>query len=374
MVSVVSFRATPARQDMRIRILTVIGTGPNSLIVLPLALKRMQQAFGGKALGSILALFLLTQTVQGQDVRTTWFEFESNVIAFGDLDPEVNVVPHVMAVRVHSDTHWALKLIPNLGILVETGDNVPLDRLQWRLGSTGPFLPLDTSGPLTITSGAATGVDGELILVELLMEVEETDPIGQYRFDLRMVLENVAQEESQNASKRAFMPPPPGQSDEETVTVTANLLPILTCGISASFDFGDVDLNGTDYLTPNVVALGRNVTNTGGEYENRSGSIRWICRSFPPRFVNIALVSTTADHSGGMNVNDLEVRIPGSTRGGRSTGYQAFTSQADLITGMVTWFLLFPARGQLDVHLTVLDTDAPGPNAWVVRLRATSNP
>ena len=50
-----------------------------------------------------------------------WFEVESSAISFGTLDPEVELLPKPLVVRVHSNQEWALKLIPSPGLVVETG-------------------------------------------------------------------------------------------------------------------------------------------------------------------------------------------------------------------------------------------------------------
>ncbi len=166
------------------------------------------------------------------------------------------------------------------------------------------------------------------------------------------------------------------RTSDFNLTVTANNRGIFTCSFNvASFDFGDVDADGTDYLTPNVTALGRNAGNNGGEYENNAGSVTWTCRAAPPSTVDIALTSTAADHTvGGMADDDLEIRIPSSLGGGISTGYQLFTSASNLLTGTSVGNGANADGGDLDLRLTVLDTDPLGANTWVVRLRASGTP
>ena len=320
-----------------------------------------------------LALCLLLSAARAQDPEPSsgamWFEVESNAISFGTLEPDVEVLPKPLVVRVRSDQDWALKLIPTPGLIIETGASVPLDRLYWRPNSTGLFIPFDTSGPLTIASGPPTEASGELVLVELMLRPEETDPIGQYRYNLRLLLSPVAPAEMAAPAMAS-----PGETNDETITVTAANPGIFLCAIDAtSFDFGDVDVQGTDYATVDVIANGRNGTDTGGEYESRAGAIGWTCSVLPSSIVSIALVSSAADHAGGMASDNLEVRIP-VVAGGSSGGYHSFTSGLNLITGMSVGIGANAARGQLHLRLTVLDADPLGVNTWLLRLRATGNP
>ena len=166
------------------------------------------------------------------------------------------------------------------------------------------------------------------------------------------------------------------RTSEFNVTVTANNQGIFVCTTNvASFDFGPVDADGTDYSTADVNALGRNGANNGGIYENASGSVTWTCRAAPVSTVDIALTSVAADHTvGSMADDDLEIGIPSSTGGGTSNGYQLFTSGATLFSGTSAGNGASAATGNLDLRLNVLDTDPTGANTWVVRMRATGNP
>lgn len=147
-----------------------------------------------------------------------------------------------------------------------------------------------------------------------------------------------------------------------------------------------------------VLATGASAgtANDDGAYAAASGAVAWSCRSAPAATLTLALVSTPADHvAGGLWADALEVRVP-ATAGGTSTGYQAFSSQAPLLTGLRAGHAEAVASGTLDVRLAFRDMDpigrqlasaghtdvpltAPGAeameaNAWVVRLRVAGNP
>jgi hypothetical protein len=156
----------------------------------------------------------------------------------------------------------------------------------------------------------------------------------------------------------------------QVLTVKANNVGIFAFSMNVdSFDFGNVDANGTDFGTSNVTAGGRNETNTGGVYGNTSGSITWTCLSAPSGRFGIAIVSVESDHQAGAMPSDrLLVRIPAAA-GGSTTGYQNFTSRSGLITGMSVGNGAQQAKGNLDLRLNVLDADPTGPGTWVIRLQ-----
>ena len=161
---------------------------------------------------------------------------------------------------------------------------------------------------------------------------------------------------------------------DTSVEVRAVNQGIFECTFNVSiFHFGNVDSYGYDYGFPNVVALGRNAADDGGDYENAPGSVTWTCRAAPVSSVDLSLISTASDHLGMIAADHLEIRIQ-DTAGGTSTGYQAFTSGAPLITGVTAGNGANAATGNLDLHLKVYDADMMGFSVWVVQLRAAGNP
>ena len=319
-----------------------------------------------KAGWTALMLSLLAVTAAVAQPAPVWIEIEEPELRFGTLDPDAEVPPLPLLVRVHSSVEWELRLLPSPGRELESGALLPPERLVWRPGSTGRFLPLDATGPVVLAGGGPTGDAGTLVLTELALTLDDYDPTGDYTFDLR--LRAVPAEQAGNTLAA------PGASDDQFVRVNAFNPGLFECTVDVpTFDFGTVDGSGLDLGTPDVVARGRNAADTGGVYENTAGSVEWTCRALPTSVVDIALVAVSADHTGGMTTDDLEVRIP-DTGSGVSSGYQVFTSQATLVSGLSVGRGANAAHGQLDLRLTVLDTDPTGPNTWVVRLRATGNP
>ncbi len=161
---------------------------------------------------------------------------------------------------------------------------------------------------------------------------------------------------------------------QTSLSVSAKNVGVFGCTLNTEhFDFGILDAGGTFTGNPNVAAKRRSEDPQGTTFESTVGAVRWGCRSAPKSTINVALISTEADHTGSLAADALEVRIP-ATHGGISTGYQRFTSQADLITGMLAGNGVYAAFGLLDLRLTVGDADPLGDNTWIVRLRATASP
>lgn len=173
----------------------------------------------------------------------------------------------------------------------------------------------------------------------------------------------------------AGLPPAFAQrTSDASVLISASNRGIFRCTIGLSiFNFGSVDADGTDYGTPNVVAGGRNPTNTGGRYTSAPGAIPWTCKAAPPKKVLFRLASTTADYVGPLDPDNLHVAVP-STGGGTWTTYQPFLSQHHLIINMTVGNGANAVDGEVRLRLSIFDDDDPGVSVWVLRLRATGTP
>ena len=131
--------------------------------------------------------------------------------------------------------------------------------------------------------------------------------------------------------------------------------------------------------TPSSTGIaGTRNTDDDGAYYDADAATTWTCRAAPISTVDIALFSSSADHTtGAMGDDNLEVQIP-DTDSGTSTGYQAFTdgspTPVDLITGLTVGNGANSVTGDLDLRLNVYDTETTGANTWIVRLRATGSP
>lgn len=154
------------------------------------------------------------------------------------------------------------------------------------------------------------------------------------------------------------------------VTVTANNQGIFTCNTNVSnFSFGDVNANGDDFSTSNVIADGRPAGIEGGQYRNTSGSITWTCSAAPNGTFDIVLGSDASNHSGGIVVDHLEIQL--SNDDGDDGSYQTFTSGATLLGNVPIGNGANSGSGNVNLRLTVGDTDATGSTTWTVIISVT---
>jgi hypothetical protein len=168
------------------------------------------------------------------------------------------------------------------------------------------------------------------------------------------------------------------QSDTDSITVTAANLGVFEFNITdATFDFGDVDADGT--LSSGGVSGARNGANDGAVYD-ASAATSWTCRSAPPRTVRVYNASTTATINWGV-ADRLRVRVPTTgLPGSTSCGFVDFSVTGDGSSACNNGELVHSVSvgnggnavtGSVDFELDVLDVDDPGSNSWTVVLTAT---
>ena len=170
------------------------------------------------------------------------------------------------------------------------------------------------------------------------------------------------------------------QSASDSISVSARNNGIFRFNIvGTTFDFGDVDSDGT--LSTTGVTGARNGANNGAVY-SANGATTWTASSAPSRTVRIYNASTTSVINWG-TANRLSLRIPaaGLPAGSTSCGLITFGTAGDggagscsagaLAHSMATGNGGNSAGGSLDLQLDVLDTDTTGVNTWTVVLTAT---
>lgn len=166
--------------------------------------------------------------------------------------------------------------------------------------------------------------------------------------------------------------PAMAQSASDQLTVTANNQGIFLFDIAAaSVDLGTVNANG-DLLGGNPSGLSgvRNGSDTGAVY-TLDDATTWTCSSAPKRNVDIAENGSSV--AGVLPLGALEVRSQAPSNGGTSGGWITLGTSGTLVSGMTNVGNgANSATGDLDLQLTVLDTDATGSTTWTVILTASS--
>ena len=121
------------------------------------------------------------------------FVIESNAVDFGALEPGVPAeMLAALRVRVFAARDWTLKIVPDtpMRLLDGRSASIPHSRLSWRTPATGTFVPLTGPQPKVLARGRTTGPAGQLVVVDLRMQMDDLDEIGPYGCDYRLLLEN----------------------------------------------------------------------------------------------------------------------------------------------------------------------------------------
>ena len=169
------------------------------------------------------------------------------------------------------------------------------------------------------------------------------------------------------------------QVASDTITVSARNNGIFRFDITdATFDFGDVDADGT--VSSTGVPGARNGANDGAVYTATAASTVTVS-SAPARTVRVFNASTTSSITWG-TADRLSMQIPaaGLPGGSVSCGLLPFSATGDGGAGACAAGTLVHsvtagnggnvASGTLDFELNVLDIDGTGTNSWTVVLTA----
>ncbi|MCG6962624.1 MAG: hypothetical protein LJE95_05075, partial [Acidobacteria bacterium] len=166
--------------------------------------------------------------------------------------------------------------------------------------------------------------------------------------------------------------PAMAQSASDQLTVNAVNQGIFQFDIAATtIDLGTVNANG-DLLggNPGTLTGVRNGTDDGATY-TLDDATTWTCSSAPRRNVDIAENGSSV--SGVLPLDALAVRSQTPSNGGTSGGWIDLGSGGTLVSGMTNVGNgANSATGDLDLQLTVMDTDPVGSTTWTVVLTASS--
>lgn len=125
------------------------------------------------------------------ETTPTHLIIESGPVSFGEVptDREKAVEDAVM-VRVFSDSEWELRLVPEAALAFDGGpEKASMSRLEWRSVGSAQWKGFRSGEPVVVGRGRPTGPSGELVSVDLRLRLNDRDPIGQYGFNLRLLLE-----------------------------------------------------------------------------------------------------------------------------------------------------------------------------------------
>ncbi|MEW6367584.1 MAG: hypothetical protein AB1714_23385 [Acidobacteriota bacterium] len=123
--------------------------------------------------------------------RSVYYIVESAPISFESLNAGESIERHgAVLIRVFSDRDWILKLTPVGPLRVEeTGGIVPFERVEWRSRLSGGYSIFREGVQAVVGRGARTGAGGELVVLDLRMQLLDSDPAGHYQTSLRVTVE-----------------------------------------------------------------------------------------------------------------------------------------------------------------------------------------
>lgn len=170
-------------------------------------------------------------------------------------------------------------------------------------------------------------------------------------------------------------------SASDQITVTATNQGIFTFNIDlATYAFGTVNPNGTANVGGTESLTGVRGA-TSSVYTTGAGGPNFTVASAPSRTVRIYNNSLLANHSGVLAAGSLAMRIPSVPSGTACAGPVAFTASGDggaaacaggnLAHSVTVGNGANDVDGDLELQLTVADTDLTGLTTWTVTVTAT---
>lgn len=140
---------------------------------------------------SIRAVQPFVQTGRMQP-NETHLIVESAPVSFGEVVANrESELEDALMVRVFSDSDWELRLVPEAsGGVADRMTTSSMSGLEWRSLSSR-WSGLRVGEPVVVSRGRRTGPSGELVSVDLRLQLSDRDPLGQYGFNLRLALEAV---------------------------------------------------------------------------------------------------------------------------------------------------------------------------------------
>lgn len=132
----------------------------------------------------------VVRSVGVEQVRS-WYVIERADTDLGAILPgESRLVEGALVIRVFSETDWMLRLhADSVTIGSQTQAHmIPSDRLATR-SNRGPWEPLAGSLPAIVAKGGPTSGGGELVVIDLRLDLEQTDPVGTLDTRFEIVLE-----------------------------------------------------------------------------------------------------------------------------------------------------------------------------------------
>lgn len=120
-----------------------------------------------------------------------WYVVEKIDTELGPMFPgETEIANDAIVIRVFSDSDWVLRVRPDQ-MTIASGARVsylPFDRLSIRSNNSS-WQPVDGAFPAIVGEGTATAGAGAVIVLDLRLSLEQTDPVGWFGTRFEILLE-----------------------------------------------------------------------------------------------------------------------------------------------------------------------------------------
>lgn len=115
---------------------------------------------------------------------------ESGSLDFGPVVPGNEAIqPGGVVARVISQGPYRLVLVSRGGVVTKDGQPVSGAGLSCRSSQTGAFHRLRVGAPVTVWSGGGTSPAGDLVVLDLKLDLTDLDPTGHYVYALDLRVE-----------------------------------------------------------------------------------------------------------------------------------------------------------------------------------------
>lgn len=120
-----------------------------------------------------------------------WYVVERSDTDFGELNPgESRTLDNAVVIRVVSESDWILSVAPGETTITSGAvtESIAAQRLATRSNGS-EWRPLSSGLPTVVARGRSTPGSGEIVVLDLKIDLDNRDPVGRFGGQLEIILE-----------------------------------------------------------------------------------------------------------------------------------------------------------------------------------------